>query len=266
MIIASAYLPVDVEKIEKEDGTSDWQIRSSIDTVYNNLYHTSKNYPKVIWIGFLKNYYIIPEDEREQVRNMLKKQHLYCIHVKLELLSKYQDFMKTIFISIFQHYSVFKDIPTIRNYDSYWKAYTEFNDSIAKAIVSNITEKETLILVNDYNLLLTPSYIHHNLNLYNKLNGSISIGLFMHRPFPGSDVFHRFPNREDVLKSMMNCSCIFFNTYEGTRNFITNCKRSNFVNFESTKKGDLALNYFGRNVIIEVKQLFSDPSHIEVSN
>jgi len=261
VIIACAYLPVEVEK---NPNTNTWEITGSSDSMYHIMYRISRNYPKVIWVGFLKRYFLIPEDEREQVVTLLKKQRFFCIKITEDVHKGFQEYMNVILISLFQYYSLFKDLYLIKNYDSLWKAYKEFNHSISKAVVENITTNEALIFINDYNLLLTPSFIHHNIQNIQNSETNVSIGLFMHRPFPASDSYRRLPNREEIIQSMMNCSSIFFHSYEATRNFITNCMRMDNINFESTKNGDLALNYFGRDVLIEVKQFSSEHKIIQV--
>jgi len=264
VIIGCAYLPIEVEK---NTTTNVWEIKGSSDSLYNIIYQISKKYSKVTWVGFLKNYYLIPEDEREQVVNLLKKQKLIFVKISEDLLMNYQEFMSLIFISLFQYYSLFSDLYSIKNYDKLWKAYKEFNDCVAKTIAEHLVS-ESLILIHDYNLLLTPSLIHHNVNILNNKNTKITnfaIGLFMHRPFPGVDVFNRFPHREEIIYAMMSCCSIFFHTYEATRNFISNCSKSVNINFESTKSGDLALSYLGRHIIIEVRHLHSEPALIRVS-
>ena len=230
------------------------------------MYQITKKYPKVIWVGFLKSYYLIPEEERELVVNLLKKQKLIFVPINQELLQRYQEFMNVIFINLFQYYAIFNDLYSIKAYDSLWKAYKEFNDSLAKTIAQYVTI-DTLILIHSYGCLLTPSLILHNVKIVNSTlnNPNISIGMFMHRPFPGSDVFRRFPHKDEVIQSMMNCCTIFFHTYESTRNFITNCSKMDNINFESTKNGDLALSYLGRNIIIEVLQLPSEQELIHVT-
>jgi trehalose-6-phosphate synthase len=57
---------------------------------------------------------------------------------------------------------------------------------------------------------------------------------------------------------MMNCSLIGFHTFDSSRNFLTSCKRLLNIHYESNIKGDLALSFLGRNVVIRVKHVSSE--------
>jgi len=61
---------------------------------------------------------------------------------------------------------------------------------------------------------------------------------------------------------MLNCSLIGFHTFDSSRNFLTSCKKLLLINYESNINGDLAISYFGRNVIIRVKHVSSEPELI----
>ena len=62
---------------------------------------------------------------------------------------------------------------------------------------------------------------------------------------------------------MLNCSLIGFHTFDSSRNFLTSCKRLLLINYESNINGDLAISYYGRNVIIRVKHVSSEPEFIK---
>ena len=144
----------------------------------------------------------------------------------------------------------------IKNFEEQWKAYKRFNDLFSNAISQYITDG-TLVWIHDYHLFLTANYLISNKcsAIEEKNNKNYSIGLFIHAPFPGSDVFKRFPYRDELLKAMMCCDLIGFHTFDSSRNFFTSCKRLLQINYESTKEGTLALSYYGRNVFLFVKHV-----------
>ena len=72
--------------------------------------------------------------------------------------------------------------------------------------------------VHDYHLLLLPSYILRR-------HRSAHIGLFLHSPFPASDIFRTLAKRDELLRAMLNADLIGFLLFEYTRNFLTCCKR-----------------------------------------
>ena len=80
----------------------------------------------------------------------------------------------------------------------------------------------------------------------------------MHNPFPDEEVFKNLVCREEIMKSIMNCSVIGFHTFNSCRNFLSNAKTILGVEYESTLQGDFAISYFGRKVIIRVKNITPD--------
>jgi trehalose 6-phosphate synthase/phosphatase len=98
---------------------------------------------------------------------------------------------------------------------------------------------------------LTPRYLRVKIK-------EISIGLFLHCPFPASEIFKLIPYRKSLLISLLNCDCLGFHSFEYARNFFTTCKRVLGVNFEYQKTGQLGIDYHGRNVSLVI-------SHVGVS-
>ena len=121
----------------------------------------------------------------------------------------------------------------------------------------------SLLWVHDYHLLLIANFLISQKVFEEKNNKNYSIGLFIHAPFPGSDVFKRFPYRDEILKSMMCFDQIGFHTFDSSRNFFTSCKRLLHINYETTREGRLALSYFGRNVFLFVKHISCEISLIK---
>ena len=71
------------------------------------------------------------------------------------------------------------------------------------------------IWVQDYHLLLLPSYLLRKLPRAN-------VGLFLHIPFPSSEIFRNLSVREEILRSMLSADHIGFHLYEYVITFITN--------------------------------------------
>lgn len=69
--------------------------------------------------------------------------------------------------------------------DSEWEAYTEVNAEFARTVKS-IYRPGDLIWIHDYHLLLSPKLIR-------QLIPDAHIGLFLHTPFPSSEIFRCLP-------------------------------------------------------------------------
>lgn len=64
-----------------------------------------------------------------------------------------------------------------------------------------INVDEDYVWVHDYHLLVLPS-------LLRKQFYHVRLGLFLHSPFPSSEIFRTFPKRVELLRSLLNADLI----------------------------------------------------------
>ena len=76
-----------------------------------------------------------------------------------------------------------------------------------------------LIWIHGFHLLVLPSMLSR------KVGRLAKIGLFLHTPFPSSEIFRTLWCREDLLRGMLNADQIGFHLYEYARHFLTCCRR-----------------------------------------
>ncbi|KAJ6470470.1 glycosyltransferase family 20-domain-containing protein [Mycena sanguinolenta] len=88
---------------------------------------------------------------------------------------------------------------------------------IASAIAS-VYRPGGLVWVHDYHLLLVPK-------LLRALVPDAVIGLFVHTPFPSSEVFRCLPRRKEILDGMVGADLVCFQTYSYSRHFTSTCIR-----------------------------------------
>src|SRR5690606_29682292 len=77
----------------------------------------------------------------------------------------------------------------------YWNIYKSVNQKFADAIVENAREDD-IIWVHDYQLMLVPQMVREKCP-------DISIGFFLHIPFPSYEVFRTLPWRKEVLHGLL---------------------------------------------------------------
>ena len=92
-----------------------------------------------------------------------------------------------------------------------WKSYEEVNQKFADSVLSNIDEGDT-VWIHDYQLLLCPKMIKDVLP-------DVTIGFFLHIPFPSFEIFRIFPWREPLLEGILGADLIGFHTYDYERHF-----------------------------------------------
>lgn len=56
-------------------------------------------------------------------------------------------------------------------------------------------------------------------------NADIATGLFVHTPFPSSEIFRCLPARRQVLDGMLGADLVAFQTYAYARHFVSCCVR-----------------------------------------
>jgi trehalose 6-phosphate synthase/phosphatase len=100
---------------------------------------------------------------------------------------------------------------------SSWNTYREVNQKFADAILKE-AEEDDIIWVHDYQLMLVPQMVREK-------KPDISIGFFLHIPFPSFEIFRTLPWREEVLMGLLGSDLIGFHTYDYERHFLSSIRR-----------------------------------------
>jgi trehalose 6-phosphate synthase/phosphatase len=98
-----------------------------------------------------------------------------------------------------------------------WETYQKVNQKFADAIVAKANEDD-IIWVHDYQLMLVPQMVKEKLP-------DISIGFFLHIPFPSYEIFRTLPWRTEILEGLLGADLIGFHTYDYERHFLSSVKR-----------------------------------------
>lgn len=101
--------------------------------------------------------------------------------------------------------------------NQYWESYKAVNQKFANVVLQHIEDGDQ-IWVHDYQLLLLPALIRQS-------KPNVSIGFFLHIPFPSYEIFRCFPWREELLHGVLGADLIGFHTYDYERHFLSSIKR-----------------------------------------
>ncbi|KAF8196101.1 trehalose-6-phosphate phosphatase [Pholiota molesta] len=116
------------------------------------------------------------------------------------------------------HYLLWQDVATeYSSADSHYPFYEAANAAFARRI-GEIYRPGDLIWVHDYHLLLVPKLVRESIP-------DAVIGLFVHTPFPSSEVFRCLPRRKEILDGMLGANLVCFQTYSYSRHFLSTCIR-----------------------------------------
>lgn len=142
------------------------------------------------------------------------------------------------------HYLLWQDVATEHaSADANYEYYEQANQAFATRLTS-VLKPGDLVWVHDYHLLLVPRMLRIAMHsgaisgVGGENGGDVTIGLFVHTPFPSSEVFRCLPRRKEILDGMLGANLICFQTYSYTRHFTSTCVR--VCGYETTSKGAMA--------------------------
>lgn len=207
-IIVSNRLPVDL-KIK----ANKIEIRSSIGGLATGL-SSVHSQGKSLWIGW-PGLTVEQMDtiHKEKVDNSLKQ--LNCVAVPLsneDLSGFYFGFSNKSLWPLFHYFLEYTEYQPEQ-----WSTYKKVNEKFAETVLNHTNEGDT-IWIHDYQLLLLPKILCDR-------NPSVTIGFFLHIPFPAFEIFRTCPWREELLQGMLGANLIGFHTYDYAQHFLNSAKR-----------------------------------------
>jgi alpha,alpha-trehalose-phosphate synthase [UDP-forming] len=100
----------------------------------------------------------------------------------------------------------------------WWDAYVRVNRRFAKAAAEQAAAGAT-IWVNDYQLQLVPQMLREQ-------RSDLRIGVFIHIPFPGYEIFAQLPWRRQIVAGLLGADLIGFQRDSDATNFRRACRRA----------------------------------------
>ena len=103
-------------------------------------------------------------------------------------------------------------MPTKARYEERWfDTYRKVNRVFADAVLSK-TGPGDLVWIQDYHLMLLPKMLREQ-------RPEMTIGFFLHTPFPSSEIFRCHPDREALVEGLLGADRIGFHTFGYLRHF-----------------------------------------------
>jgi len=100
---------------------------------------------------------------------------------------------------------------------AHWDSYVEANEKFSQSVIEHIQPGDT-VWIHDYQLMLCPKMIRDACP-------DVTIGFFLHIPFPSFEIFRIFPWREALLEGVLGSDLVGFHTYDYERHFLSSVKR-----------------------------------------
>jgi trehalose 6-phosphate synthase/phosphatase len=98
-----------------------------------------------------------------------------------------------------------------------WQRYVEVNERFADTIVAHV-EPQSRVWIHDFHLMLVPAMLRQR-------EPRLSIGFFLHTPFPSSEVYRLLPAREQLLRGVLGADYVSFQIGDYARHFRSSCLR-----------------------------------------
>lgn len=95
---------------------------------------------------------------------------------------------------------------------AWWDRYVEVNRKFAEAAAKAAAEDAT-VWVQDYQLQLVPGMLK-------EIRPDVTVGFFLHIPFPAPALFQQLPWREEILEGLKGCDLIGFQRHTDEDNFL----------------------------------------------
>ena len=207
-IIVSNRLPVKIEKLNNQ-----WNFTPTSGGLATGLKTVHEN-GKSLWIGWAGiSAEEIEENDYKVLSEELKQQNYKPISLSgNEIDDFYLGLSNKCIWPLFHYFKQYVEFD-----EAQWASYVAVNQKFANAILEEV-EAGDRVWIHDYQLLLVPEMVK-------SVRKDVTIGFFLHIPFPSFEIFRIFPKRDELLNGMLGADLIGFHTYDYQRHFISSVKR-----------------------------------------
>jgi len=195
-VVVANRLPVDMERLP--DGSTEWK-RSpgGLVTALEPLLRRRRG----AWIGWPG----IADADEEPIEQ--DDMHLCPVRLSADDIENYYEGFSNATLWPLYHDVIVKPI----YHREWWDAYVDVNRRFAEATAKAAAQGAT-VWVQDYQLQLVPKMLR-------MLRPDLTIGFFLHIPFPPTELFMQLPWRKRIIEGLLGADLVGFHTPGGTRNF-----------------------------------------------
>lgn len=204
LILVSNRLPVTAEK--KRDTLAYTPSVGGLATGLGSYHKGKKDNIWAGWCGLPAE--VLKGGDDTKVRADLRSD-FGCLTVDLsrrEIETYYHGFCNKTIWPLFHGFSSYASFDKAQ-----WEAYKRVNLRFRDELAVDLRPGDT-VWVHDYHLMLLPS-------LLREAQPELSVGFFLHIPFPASELFLQIPWRSEILEGLLGADLIGFHTYEYTHQF-----------------------------------------------
>lgn len=201
-VVVANRLPIDMERLP--DGTTTWK-RSpgGLVTALEPLLRRRRG----AWIGWPG----IPDPGDEPIE---QDDMLLCpVSLSAEDVAEYYEGFSNAALWPLYHDVIVKPI----YHREWWDRYVDVNRRFAEATAKTAADGAT-VWVQDYQLQLVPKMLR-------QLRPDLTIGFFLHIPFPPVELFMQMPWRSEIVEGLLGADLVGFHLPGGAQNFLILARR-----------------------------------------
>jgi trehalose 6-phosphate synthase len=218
-VVVANRLPVDLERLP--DGSTAWK-RSpgGLVTALEPLLRRRRG-AWVGWPGVADDV-----DELDYAPVVQDDLHLHPVRLTTEDVAEYYEGFSNATLWPLYHDVIVKPI----YHREWWDRYVDVNRRFAEA-TSRAAARDATVWVQDYQLQLVPKMLR-------ELRPDLTIGFFLHIPFPPVELFMQLPWRTDIVEGLLGADLVGFHLPGGAQNFLFLSRQLTGVN---TSRGSVGV-------------------------
>ncbi|MGB3351271.1 MAG: trehalose-6-phosphate synthase [Mycobacterium sp.] len=205
-VVVANRLPIDMVKLP--DGTIEWkQSPGGLVTALEPLLRKRHG----AWIGWPG----VPEEPGDAEIETIEQDGMSLVPVRLstdDIALYYEGFSNATLWPLY-HDVIVKPI----YHRQWWDRYVEVNRRFAEATARAAAQGAT-VWIQDYQLQLVPKMLR-------MLRPDLTIGFFLHIPFPPVELFMQMPWRSEIIDGLLGADLVGFHLPGGAQNFLILARR-----------------------------------------
>lgn len=205
-VVVANRLPVDLERLP--DGTTTWK-RSpgGLVTALEPLLRRRSG-AWVGWPGITDDEVAVGDEPIEQ-----DDLQLHPVGLSADDVAEYYEGFSNATLWPLYHDVIVKPI----YHREWWERYVDVNRRFAEA-ASRAAARGATVWVQDYQLQLVPKMLR-------ELRPDLTIGFFLHIPFPPVELFMQMPWRTEIIEGLLGADLVGFHLVGGAQNFLILSRR-----------------------------------------
>ncbi|KAG1712304.1 hypothetical protein DVH05_000051 [Phytophthora capsici] len=215
---------------------------------------------RLTWVGTVHCAEPIPREDEERLAKQLEDFHCVPVFLAEPLGSTFHNFCYGTLWPVFHNIvDVYGALPTRwwnpGQQRNAWASYKTVNRIFVNKVIEVYNEGD-LVWVHGLHLLVAPSFLARRLP-------NVNVGIFLHTPFPSSEIFRTLSMRADLLRGVLAADHIGFHLYEHARHFLTSCRRILGLKYSAQPGGYIGVEYNGRMVMLTISHIGIEPTFMD---